>query len=188
MPSNARQKSTSPWPSRLGRLLVLAALFLSLTCTMAWSDPLVQPAVAPALARMTSADLGKLFDGLIPSQLARNDIAGAVVTVVRDGRIEFAKGYGFADVARRTSASATDTLFRIGSVSKLMTWTAVMQLVEQGKIDLDADVNQYLDFRLPDAHGKTVTMRHLMTHTAGFEDVPGLVEAGSRQGRLPPDQ
>jgi CubicO group peptidase (beta-lactamase class C family) len=61
-------------------------------------------------------------------------------------------------------------MFRPGSVSKLFTWTAVMQLVQAGKIDLDRDVNDYLDFRIPPKFGKPITMRNLMTHTAGFED------------------
>ena len=77
--------------------------------------------------------------------------------------------------ATRTSRSALPvdpalTLFRPGSVSKLLTWTAVMQLVEQGKIDLDADINQYLDFKIPGVDGKPITMRNLMQHTAGFEE------------------
>ena len=63
------------------------------------------------------------------------------------------------------------TLFRPGSVSKLFTWTAVMQLVEQGKLDLDRDVNAYLDFKIPPAFGKPITLRNCMTHTAGFEEV-----------------
>ncbi|MGZ8290297.1 MAG: serine hydrolase domain-containing protein [Telluria sp.] len=168
MSSSTRQTNTRPWSTRLWRL-AYAALMLALPCAVRGEAPPV-PLPSPALARMTGADLGVLFDGLVPAQLARNDIAGAVVTVVRGGRIVFAKGYGYADVGRRAPVSATGTLFRIGSVSKLMTWTAVMQLVEQGRIDLSADVNQYLDFRLPDPFGKPVTMRHLMTHTAGFED------------------
>ena len=62
-------------------------------------------------------------------------------------------------------------MFRIGSVSKLFTWTAVMQLVEQGKLDLDADVNTYLkEFKIPQTYPQPVTLKHLMTHTAGFED------------------
>ena len=69
------------------------------------------------------------------------------------------------------------TGFRIGSTSKLFTWTAVMQLVEQVKIDLDADVNQYLDFKIPGREGKPVTMRNIMTHTTGFEEsLKSLIE------------
>jgi CubicO group peptidase (beta-lactamase class C family) len=62
------------------------------------------------------------------------------------------------------------TLFRIGSTSKLFTWTAVMQQVEEGKLDLDTDVNEYLDFRMPDTYPEPITLRHILTHTPGFED------------------
>ena len=150
----------------LGRLLLAGALLIA----PAWALSAGTPTVSAAAERMTGTDLANMFDAIIPAQLARNDIAGAAVAVVRGGRVVFAKGYGYADAASRKPVSASETLFRIGSVSKLFTWTAVMQLVEQGKIDLSADVNQYLDFRIPDAFGKPVTMRHLMTHTAGFED------------------
>jgi hypothetical protein len=79
-------------------------------------------------------------------------------------------------------------LFRWGSVSKLFTWTAVMQLVEQGKIDLDADVNQYLDFKIPARDNKPVTMRNIMTHTAGFEErLKGITWDGA-DGDLSLDQ
>ena len=82
----------------------------------------------------------------------------------------FAKGYGYADLAKRTPITADGTLFRIGSTSKLFTWTAVMQLVEQGKLTLDTDVNQYLDFKIPPYEGKPITLRNIMTHTPGFEE------------------
>ena len=65
---------------------------------------------------------------------------------------------------------AEETLFRPGSVSKLFTWTAVMQLAEQGRLDLDRDVNGYLDFKIPDAYGQPITLKNLLTHTAGFEE------------------
>lgn len=119
---------------------------------------------------MTPTDLGVFFDTLVPTQLERNDVAGAIVTVVRDGRVLFSKGYGWADVDARKPVSAEQTLFRIGSVSKLFAWTSVMQLVEQGKLDLDADVNHYIDFRIPETYGQPITLRQLMTHTAGFEE------------------
>ncbi|HEU4498204.1 MAG TPA: serine hydrolase domain-containing protein, partial [Sphingomicrobium sp.] len=102
--------------------------------------------------------------------IARGDIAGAVVVVVKDGQVLTQKGYGFSDVEKRKPVSPDTTLFRPGSVSKLFTWTAVMQLVEQGKIDLDKDVNAYLDFKIPPRNGKPITMRNIMTHTAGFEE------------------
>ena len=80
------------------------------------------------------------------------------------------KGYGYADVESTRRSIRSCTLFRPGSVSKLFTWTAVMQLVEQGKLDLDADINKYLDFEIPDRDGKPITLRNIMTHTSGFEE------------------
>jgi len=120
---------------------------------------------------MTAADVESFLDGLLPLQIKRDDIAGATVAVVKDGKLLFAKGYGYADVEKKKPVSAQDTLFRPGSVSKLFTWTAIMQLFEQGKLNLDADVNQYLDYQIPEAFGKPVTLRNLMTHTAGFEEL-----------------
>ena len=98
------------------------------------------------------------------------DVAGAVVSVVRNGEVLLAKGYGYADVAKHTPVDPQTTLFRPGSTSKLFTWTAVMQLVEQGKVNLDHDINEYLDFKLPSRDDGPITMRHVMTHTAGFEE------------------
>lgn len=127
----------------------------------------LQADVAPQLE---AADVLAYFDGAIGSALARSDIAGVTLSVVKDGRLLVSKGYGYADVARRTPVDPARTLFRPGSVSKLFTWTAVMQQVERGRIDLDADINRYLDFKIPPYRGRPVTMRQLMTHTAGFED------------------
>ena len=120
---------------------------------------------------LTAADLEAWLDGYLPAALARNDMAGAVVAVVKDGAVLFMKGYGFADVAGRRAVDPERTLFPVASISKTFTATAVMQLVEQGRLDLDRDVNEYLDFAIPPAFGKPITLRHLLTHTAGFDDL-----------------
>ena len=133
------------------------------------ASPTPAPAPQPP-AVLTVEDLSAWLDGYLPYALHTGDIAGAVVAVVKDGEILFERGYGYSDVAARTPVDPKLTLFRPGSVSKLVTWTAVMQLVEQGKIDLDADVNGYLDFKIPLREGKPVTMRNLMQHVAGFEE------------------
>ena len=118
------------------------------------------------------ADLEAFIDGIMHIHLASHHIAGATLSIVKDGRVFLAKGYGFADVEKQTPVSPERTLFRPGSVSKLITWTAVMQLVSEGKIDLNADINSYLkSFQIPEAFDKPVTMANLMTHTPGFEDV-----------------
>jgi CubicO group peptidase (beta-lactamase class C family) len=126
-------------------------------------------AQSPSLADTTA--LEAFFDGIIEGYLEQNHIAGATLAVVRDGGVVLRKGYGFADLATRRQISPDSTLFRIGSISKMFTWVSVMQLVAQGKLDLEADANTYLsDFKVPDAFGQPITLKHLMTHTPGFED------------------
>ena len=133
--------------------------------------PPAVPASPPGRAReMTAADVEAFIDGILPLQLKSDNIAGATVAVVKDGKLLFAKGYGYADVEKKKTVSAQDTLFRPGSISKLFAWTAVMQLFEQGKLDLDRDVNEYLDYKIPDAFGKPITLKNILTHTPGFEE------------------
>jgi len=149
------------------KIRILAAALLTLTTAFASAQT---GATNPNAVALTADDVNAWLDGYLPYAMHTGDIAGAVVAVVKDGKILTERGYGYSDVAKRTPVDPILTLFRPGSVSKLFTWTAVMQLVEQGKIDLDADVNQYLDFKIPGREGKPVTMRNLMQHTAGFEE------------------
>lgn len=124
----------------------------------------------PKAHALTHDDLEAYLDGMIPVALERASIAGAVVAVVKDGHVLLEKGYGYSDVAARRPVDPATTMFRPGSISKLFTWTAVMQLQEQGRLDLDKDVNTYLDFHIPEAFGKPITLRNVMTHTTGFEE------------------
>ena len=133
-----------------------------------------------ATAQAATADLAWLddhaavhqfVDGVMASQVARGDVVGATVSVVRGGELVLAQGYGLADRAAFRAVDAEQTLFRIGSVSKVLVWIAVMQQVAAGKLDLDADVNSYLQtMQIPDTYPQPITLTHLMTHTAGFED------------------
>jgi CubicO group peptidase (beta-lactamase class C family) len=133
----------------------------------------VAPDSSPRAGRpeLTRPDLEAWLDGYLPGALERNDMAGAVVVVVKGGEILLAKGYGYADVAARRRVDPERTVFPLASISKTFTATAVMQLVEQGKLDLDRDINTYLDFPIPAAFGQPITLRHLLTHTAGFDDL-----------------
>ena len=146
------------------------------------------PANSPAAAvPLTADDVNGWLDGYLPYALHTGDIAGAVVAVVKDGQILTERGFGYSDVATRAPVDPKLTLFRPGSVSKLFTWTAVMQQVEQGKIDLDADVNQYLDFKIPARDGKPVTMRNLMQHVAGFEEqAKGIMSSDPKAPQFEP--
>lgn len=142
------------------------------------------PSTLTAAAPLTAEDLGAWLDGRVPYSLEAGDIAGAVVSVVKDGKVLFQKGYGYADVKAKVPMDAEKSMVRPGSTSKLFTWTAVMQLVQQGKLDLDRDVNSYLDFKIPQSFGKPVTLRHLMNHTAGFEE--GLKDLLAYDPKLAP--
>lgn len=165
---------------------LLAATWLSAVPAVMAQDPApaasaaaTAQTVAPAAHPLTKDDVELMVDGFLPYALKRGDIAGAVVTVVKDGQILFAKGYGVADRETNEPVDPEKHLFRPGSISKLFTWIAVMQQVEAGRIDLDADINQYLDFKIPNTWPEPITMRHVMTHTAGFaETVRDLIVRG----------
>jgi CubicO group peptidase (beta-lactamase class C family) len=119
---------------------------------------------------LTTADVSAWLDGLLNYGLKTGDIAGAVVAVVKDGKVLFQSGYGYADVAKKTPMDPDHVMTRIGSTSKLFTWTAVMQLVEQGKLDLNRNVDDYLDFKVSPPGGKPITLLDLMNHRGGFEE------------------
>ncbi len=117
------------------------------------------------------AKLEAFVDGVVAAHRRAAGTPGVAVSVVKDGRVLFAKGYGLADAPANRPADGDATLFRIGSISKTFTWTAVMMLADRGLIDLDADVNGYLKgVEIPPAFGAPITMNHLMSHRAGFED------------------
>lgn len=136
-----------------------SALLLA-TNVMAASPSLDDPAVLEAFV-----------DGVVKPLMKNNNSPSGTVSIMRGGELIFAKGYGFQDVEQQVPVDPFRTLFRPGSTSKLFTWVAVMQQVEQGKLDLDADVNEYLQtFQIEDTFEQPITLRHILTHTAGFED------------------
>lgn len=179
--SNIRTKERTTQPSvqrkPQGRARAIRLLLLSTLLLMIGGVPPVQamPPSAEAFdiapgAPLTAENVEAFFDAMIGRQMDELHVVGATVSVVKAGELLFAKGYGYADRAAQMPVDAERTLFYPGSTGKLMTWTALMQLVEQGKIDLNADVNQYLDFTIPPAFGEPVTIENLLTHTTGFEE------------------
>lgn len=118
-----------------------------------------------------SVALEAFMDGLIAANMKEKKVVGATLAIVHNGKVVLKKGYGFADWQTQKPVNPDTTLFRIGSISKMFVWVSVMQLVAEGKLDLNADVNNYLkDVKIPDAYGQPITMKQLMTHTPGFED------------------
>ena len=130
-----------------------------------------------------AGQLEVVLDNIMNEKLNKFNIPNAVISVVKQGEVVYKKGFGYADIEAGIPVDPDKTLFRIGSTSKLITWTAVMQLIEQGKLDLDEDVNSYLDFKIPSTLHKSlkrtkiepITLKHLMTHTPGFEDYPDMI-------------
>jgi CubicO group peptidase (beta-lactamase class C family) len=160
-----------PWVS------ILAVAYSALGAARAQAPTARAPAEANAPApgeragpALTRADAEAWLDGVMPMLIESHDIAGALVAVVKNGDVLLQKGYGYSDVQHKTPVDPERTLFRLGSISKVFAATAALQLVEQGKLDLGRDIDQYLDFKIPYRFGKPITLRHLLTHTAGFEE------------------
>ena len=141
----------------------LTALLLALA--------LATPARADVPPEGERASLEAFVESVVTRQLAAYRIPGATVAVVREGQVVLARGYGDVDAERRTPVVAERTLFRVASIGKLFVWTAVMQLAEQGRLELDADLNTYLleDSRVPATYPQPLTLAHLMAHAGGFE-------------------
>ena len=172
------------------RRIAAAALTALLACTQAGAQvpqPPLPPdppprelpevdaldAAAAAAAPADDAALAAYVDGLVAGVMAREGIPGMLVSVVRNDRTLLAQGYGMAQLEPARPANGESTLFRIGSVSKTFTYTALMQLVEQGRVALEDPIDQHLPphLRVPDqGFGQPIRVRHLLTHTAGFED------------------
>ena len=156
-------------------VLTLATLLSIVGSAMAHENTVApgrNPPTAPSQGQGPAdpAELGAFLDELLGRQMEEYHIAGAAVSVVKDGELFFAEGYGYADLGNGIPVDPEQTVFLIGSVTKLFTWMAVMQLVEQGKLDLDADINTYLDFHIPDTYPEPISLKHLLTHTDGFEE------------------
>ncbi len=152
---------------------------------------------APAYAISNpEGELTAFLDRIINTKLENYHIPNAAVSIVKDGKVIYSKGFGIADTGTNAPVDADTTLFRIGSTSKLVTWTAVMQLVESGKLDLNEDVNKYLDFNIPDRvitspnrdTAAPITLTHLLTHTPGFEDYPNMLFRLKADELLPLDE
>ncbi len=149
--------------SRISRWWGLAAVFCliqfftaQLACAEGPSDPL---------------ELEAFIDSLLTELMREHHMPGAVFCLVKDGKLFFTKGYGFADLENNKPVIPDKTLFRVASVSKLFTATAVMQIVEKGRVRLDDDVNKHLElFKIDDAFPKPVTIANLLTHTGGFDE------------------
>lgn len=136
---------------------------------MVWS---ASPASAQTLPPMNAESVQAWADSVFDSALEKKRFSGAVVSFVQDGQLRFSKGYGFADYALGTPVDPASTTFQIGSITKTFTATAIAQLIDRGLIDgLDDPANRYLKrLQLPSPGGHEITLKQLLTHSAGFEN------------------
>lgn len=116
----------------------------------------------------------------------KNQLTGAVFVVVKDGKILVNKGYGYANLEKKTPVDPNRTVFPVASISKVFTATGIMQLAEQGKIQLNEDVQTYLgDIKLTNKTNAPLTMKHLLTHTTGFDFTDSLESTEHRTQPIP---
>lgn len=165
--------------TRRAMVLVVVALLASLSlltaCGSTSSSASLPPREPPSGEhQLTAEDVNAWLDGKLPDALKNEDIPGAVVSVVKDGQVVTTRGYGWADTGasggQPVAVDPQTSLFRVASISKIPTSIAAMQLVEQGKVDLDADISAYLDFEIERRFDEPLTLRNLLTHSAGFEE------------------
>lgn len=124
---------------------------------------LAQPGVA-------DPNLGAFLDGVVEAERQRAPFAGAVVAVVQDGRVLALRGYGLADIEDDVAVDPSDTLFRVGSVSKVFVWLRLSQLIDAGELELESDVRELIELPTQLRFDEALTVRDLMTHRSGFED------------------
>jgi CubicO group peptidase (beta-lactamase class C family) len=184
---------------RSAAVLFFSALFALSTWAQSAAPAASQPpnsanaaATAPTSADASPAALNpgsaaSFLDQYFAQHLNALHVPGAVVTVVKDGQVVALKGYGYSNLEKKIPVDAEHTVFRLASVSKVFTATAVLQLVEEGKLRLDENVNDhYLRlFQLDEPYPRAVTLQELLTHTAGFDDRSIGITAHSAAQQIP---
>jgi CubicO group peptidase (beta-lactamase class C family) len=145
--------------------------------------------LSESASSIKSYDLTAFVDSFMTDRMARERIPGAAFVFVQNGRVLMARGYGMANVAQHRRVDPDSTIWRIGSISKVFTATAVMQLVDRGKVDLSEPVVKYVRrIGIPQTYPDPVTVRDLLDHTAGFDEIRPGTQAGTREAVLPLDR
>jgi len=135
---------------------------------------------------INAAELAAFVNPIIKGQLEKEHIPGAVFVLVQNGRILYQRGYGFADLEKQKRVDPFHTIWRIGSISKVFTATATVQLADRGRFRLTDDVNRYMTrFKVPSTFSEPVRFWHLLTHTAGFDEIRPGTRAETEAGLLP---
>ena len=156
------------------------------TASLAASFAIPRTTLSPAVPSHISSASPAGLDAFVRAHMRIAHVPGLAACVVRGGDIVWAKGYGWADIARRRRVTS-DTDFMLASVSKTVMATALMQLVQQGRVDLQADVDTYLPFRVrnPQHRGRPITPWMLLTHTSSIRDAWATLDASYVRGDSP---
>jgi CubicO group peptidase (beta-lactamase class C family) len=195
---------TSPLTVRLKRILdpsaahaastrsfsVLTAVAFGAVSVAVAAEPVVRSWQAPSVSLnhqlLTQEALDRILRPVIINTMTDRYVAGSAIAVVHDGHLVYRAGFGRREVFKEVPVDAERTIWRIGSITKVLTGVAVMQLVDGGRLDLDADVNTYLSaFKVPATFPDPVRIRHLLTHTAGFDQI-GLGRQVARAEEIRP--
>lgn len=168
--------SLAMYLERMKYSIRLLLAFLLLFAYVSAQDP---PKADPAL-------LEKYLDPIASDLMKRLYAPGMAIAVVKDGRVILSKGYGFADVETKRPVDPAATIFRIGSITKVFTANATLQLADRGKLDLESDVSKYLDtLKITKVHSEKITIGHLLSHTSGLDEFSSGRRAASPDGVKP---
>jgi CubicO group peptidase (beta-lactamase class C family) len=179
----------APSPALTASIVLVFAL---LGCALAWAPAALQarglltqqsrPAAGLDRSLLDATELDRIVRPVFIDHMADRYIAGAAISVVHDGELVYRAGFGRREVFHEVPVEPERTIWRIGSITKVMTGVAVLQLVDRGLLDLDADVDDYLsDLEVPATFEQPVRVRHLLTHTAGFDQIGLGRHAASRE-------
>ena len=171
-PAGARRR-------RVTAIAVIGAVVLAVGCR-------VQQGHSQSTASIDPVELAAFVDSFMTTRMASDRIPGAGFIFVQNGRVLLSRGYGLANVAQQRRVVPESTIWRVGSISKVFTATAMMQLVDRGAVKLDTPVETYVRrVAIPRTYPDPVTVRHLLNHTAGFDEVRPGTQAQTRDGLLP---
>jgi CubicO group peptidase (beta-lactamase class C family) len=168
----------------LGALSVAAAVSVAISARVPAAD-----APSQSAASVDTIKLAAFVDSFMTARMISDRIPGAGFVFVENGRVSLIRGYGLANVAQQRRVLAESTIWRVGSISKVFTATAVMRLVDRGAVQLDAPIDRYVRrVPIPRTYPDPVTVRQLLNHTAGFDEIRPGTQAPTRDGLLPLDR
>lgn len=160
-------------------ILALSFLFTMMFASTCYSQTNSYP-------KLDSLEAVELLDSVITKAIDENRVPGVGIIIVKDSSIFFSKGYGYSDIENQIPINPNKTLFRIASISKVVTGTVVLMARDKGIVELNTDVNDYLTFfKIPEKFGKPITLHNLLTHTAGFDDVYIGKSSRTKEDALP---